>query len=314
MNGHEASRRDVLKVLGAAGLALAGRTRVDAFQRSPPASSPRLRWAMGWLLWRDFKGRAIEFEEALQDLKRVGADGIEFTPRPGELEARGLTLDRVRTLVQQAGLSVSAHYLSTPLHDPAKKEEILRLAQEKFNSLRALGARHMVIGPPAPPGGGNRLEAIQQIAPVLTEIGRRAGDQGLVVGIHPHLNTVIETPAETDAIMQATDPAFVGLALDTGHYHLAGGDVLQVLEKHGARLNYLHFKDAVRPFTRPDFFPNLRELGRGEVDFPGVVRALERLRYTGWINVEQDFTSSTPRESAETSMRYVRDVLVKIHA
>jgi inosose dehydratase len=314
MNLHESSRRDVLKVLGATGLALAGRPRVGACQDSQPAPSPRLRWAMGWLLWRDFTGRAIPFEEALQDLKGVGADGIEFTPRPGELEARALTIDRVKALLQQAGLSVSAHYFSAPFPDAARRDEILRQAQEKFDSLRAFGARHLVIGPPAPLPGANRLEAIRSIAPMLNEIGRRASDHGLVVGIHPHLNTVIETPEETDAIMAATDPKVVGLALDTGHFHLAGGDVLQVLQTHGSRLNYLHFKDAVRPFARPDFFPNLRELGRGEVDFPGVMRALERLRYTGWINVEQDFTSSTPRESAETSMRYVRDVLVKIRA
>lgn len=269
---------------------------------------------MGWLLWRDFKGRAITFEEALQDLEGVGADGIEFTPRPGELEARGLTHDRAKALVQQAGLSVSAHYFSAPFHDPAKRDEILRQVQEKFDSLRAFGARHLVIGPPAPPQGANRLEVIRLISPILNEIGRRANDHGIVAGIHPHLNTVIETPDETDAILEATDPKHVGLALDTGHFHLAGGDVLQVLQKHGSRLNYLHFKDAVRPFARPDFFPSLRELGRGEVDFPGVMRALERLRYTGWINVEQDFTSSSPRESCETSMRYVRDVLVKIYA
>ncbi len=49
-----------------------------------PASVPAIKWAAGWLLWRDFKGRKIQLAEALKDLKEFGADGIEFTPRPGE--------------------------------------------------------------------------------------------------------------------------------------------------------------------------------------------------------------------------------------
>jgi sugar phosphate isomerase/epimerase len=55
-------------------------------------------------------------------------------------------------------------------------------------------------------------------------------------------------------------------------------------------------------------------LGKGEVDFPGVMRVLKELGYQGWINVEQDVTTMTPGESCRTSMRYVRDVLGKIYS
>jgi inosose dehydratase len=158
------------------------------------------------------------------------------------------------------------------------------------------------------------MDAIAKMAPVLEEVGRLARGQGIAIGLHPHLNTVVETPDETDAILERCDPALVGLALDTGHFHLAGGDVAGVIRKHGRRLNYLHFKDAVRPFTRPDFFPTLRDLGKGEVDFPGVMRALRDLGYQGWINVEQDFTATTPTASCRASLGYVRDVLKPIYS
>ena len=62
-----------------------------------------------------------------------------------------------------------------------------------------------------------------------------------------------------------------------------------------------------------DLFPNLRALGKGEVDFPGVMRALRDLRYQGWINVEQDFTATTPGESCRASLEYVRNVLSPIY-
>jgi sugar phosphate isomerase/epimerase len=274
---------------------------------------PAVKWAAGWLLWRDFKGRKIQLAEALRDLKEFGADGIEFTPRPGELEAMGLTLDAVSRRIRDSGLAVSGHYFSGPFLDSSQRDALLKQAAETFASLKAFGARHMVVGPPPPPPAGeDRLEAIAKMAPLVNELGRRAAVEGIEVGLHPHLNTLIETPEETDRFMELADPTLVGLALDTGHYHLAGGDALKALAKHGSRLNYLHFKDAVRPFKRPDFLPNLRELGRGEVDFPGVMRALKALKYTGWIDVEQDFTSTTPRESCRTSMGYVHGVLNRI--
>jgi inosose dehydratase len=215
-------------------------------------------------------------------------------------------------MVRDAGLSVSGHYFSGPFLDPAKKDELFRLAKEKFDSLKVFGARNLVVGPPAPPSGGDRMEAIARMALVVNELGRRAAAEGIAVGLHPHLNTLVETPEETGRLFELTDPKFVGLALDTGHYYLAGGDPVKALARHGSRLNYLHFKDAVRPFKRPDFFPNLRELGKGEVDFPGVMRALKTLTYSGWIDVEQDFTSTTPRESCKTSMAYALSVLNKV--
>ncbi len=307
------SRRDVLQCLGGAALALRAGPRAGAFQHVPPASPPKVRWAVGWLLWRDFEPRRFSLAEALRDLTEAGADGIEFTPKPGELDAAGLTMESVRTLLGGAGLVVSAHYFSGPFHDPAKKADIMAQAQAKIDSLRAFGAVNMVIGPPAPPAGMARADAIARIAPVLEDVGRLARANGISIGVHPHLNTVIESPGETDAILERTDPALVGLALDTGHFHLAGGDVVAVLKKHGSRLNYLHFKDAAGPFTRPNFFPNLRELGRGEVDLPGVMRALKALGYQGWINVEQDFTATSPGESCRASMGYVKDVLSRIY-
>ena len=304
------SRRDLLRWVGAAALAWGSARSAIGAQAAAP---PRVRWAAGWLLWRDYKARRLTLADALQDLRQAGADGIEFTPRPGELDAAGLTPDAVRRMLRDAGLAVSAHYFSGPFHDPAKKTEILARAQDMIDSLRGFGAANMVIGPPAPPTGMSRMDAIARIAPVLDDIGRLARSHGVAIGIHPHLNTVIETPEETDAILRQCDPALVGLALDTGHFYLAGGDVVSVLRTHGNRLNYLHFKDAVRPFARPDFFPNLRDLGKGGVDFRGVMQALKDLRYRGWIDVEQDFTSTSPAESCRASMAYVRDVLSKIY-
>jgi inosose dehydratase len=54
------------------------------------------------------------------------------------------------------------------------------------------------------------------------------------------------------------------------------------------------------------------ELGKGGVDFAGVLAALEAIHYTGWIVVEQDVLPGmgTPRESARRNREYLRSLAV----
>jgi inosose dehydratase len=299
------TRRDVLKFLTSAA--------VVAVVPETLAATPRLRWAQGFLLWRNFQGQSLTLQDALSDLQRLKADGIEFSPLANELAKFGLTTETCKALLRDKGLRVSGNYFSAPFYDPDKRAEILQEAEMRFALLKEFGAQHIIIGPPAVKPEADRWQLIKQQASLLNEIGKRASDQGLQIGIHPHLKTLVETPAEIDAAMETTDPRYVRLSADTGHIHLAGGDVLAILRKYKARLNYFHFKDGVRPFVRPDFKPNLRELGKGEIDFPGVMRLLKEIRYQGWINIEQDATTLTPRDSARISMEYVNKVLKPIY-
>ena len=52
------------------------------------------------------------------------------------------------------------------------------------------------------------------------------------------------------------------------------------------------------------------ELGKGDVDFPGVVNALDGIGYDGWIVVEQDVLPGlgTPLESATRNRDYLRSI------
>ncbi|MBL8208744.1 MAG: TIM barrel protein [Blastocatellia bacterium] len=301
------TRRDLLKFLASSVVAAS----VPTF--SAPVKTPRIRWAQGYLLWRNFKGQPLKLQDALNDLRAVGADGIEFSPQGSELERNGLTTETFRQLMTEKKLMISGNYLSAPFYDPTKREEILQEANKRFALLKEFGGKNVIIGPPGVKADVDRPQFIKQQAPLLNEIGKRAKDQGLQIGIHPHLNTLVETPSEIDLAMETTDPRYVHFSADTGHIHLAGGDVPAILRKYKSRLNYFHFKDGVRPFVRPNFTPNLRELGRGEVNFPVVMKLLKEIRFTGWINIEQDTTTLTPQESCRISMEYVNKMLKPIY-
>jgi inosose dehydratase len=142
---------------------------------------------------------------------------------------------------------------------------------------------------------------------------------GVRTAFHHHCASFVETAEEIDTLMERTDPALLGLCLDTGHITYAGGDPLAVYERHADRVWHVHFKDcdprvadeARRQQT--DYFTAVRrgvfcELGRGSVDFPALVAALRRDGYEGWAVVEQDVFPSlgSPEQSARRNRSYLR--------
>lgn len=305
------NRRHFIGSASTAALAVSGILPLKAINKHM-STQKNIRWAMGMILWRSYGARKISMQEVIQNLHDLGLDGIEYSPRPGELERSGLTRGSFRDLLKEKGLAVSGHYWGAPFYDSNKKQETLASFRQILESVRFYGADRIIIGP----GGrqlGSPADLITRSAPMLNELGKIALDQGVQIGIHPHYNTYIEQPAEIQLVMKLTDPKYVFLSPDTGHIALGGGNVLEILQTYKERLNYFHFKDVAGQVHRPNFGPNIRELGKGDIDFPAIMRLLKEIKFKGWINQEQDTTRLTPRESAAESIDYIDKKLKVIY-
>jgi inosose dehydratase len=147
-------------------------------------------------------------------------------------------------------------------------------------------------------------------------------ETGLHAVFHPHSAGWVETPAETDRFLAETDAAILGIVFDTGHYLFGAGEsgpgVVEALDRWADRIWYIHFKDCSPELARRsrqegwDYYQALRagifsELGKGGVDFAGVVRWLTDHGYDGWAVVEQDVLPGmgTPKESARRNREFL---------
>ncbi|MGA7880458.1 MAG: sugar phosphate isomerase/epimerase [Terrimicrobiaceae bacterium] len=144
-------------------------------------------------------------------------------------------------------------------------------------------------------------------------------EAGLRTAFHHHCAGYVETPAEIEKLMALTDPESLGLVFDCGHYRFGGGNPEEGLRKYGKRVWHFHFKDYHPAVGRQaaeegwDYFQSVRngvfcELGKGEVNFPALMRQLQDLGYEGWGVVEQDVLPGmgAPKESARRNREYIR--------
>lgn len=154
----------------------------------------------------------------------------------------------------------------------------------------------------------------------LNGLGKVAVEHGFKLCFHHHMGTVVQTAAETDRMMANTDPRYVFLCYDTGHFTFAGEDPLAMLKKYVDRVGHVHLKDMRLPVVEEarknnwSFLTAVRSgaftvPGDGNVDFDPVFKLLADAHYEGWLLVEaeQDPAKADPLEYAIKARKYIRE-------
>ena len=130
----------------------------------------------------------------------------------------------------------------------------------------------------------------------LDRVADRARARGMTASLHPHVGTMVERPEEVDRVLTGSS---VGLCVDTGHLELGGSDAVALTVANAGRVNHVHLKDVDKALTARVVAGELpfgeavregifRPLGRGDIDIPALVAALEGAGYPGWYVLEQD--------------------------
>lgn len=153
----------------------------------------------------------------------------------------------------------------------------------------------------------------------LNKLGKIAAKRGFKLCFHHHMATVVQTIAETKRLMDNTDPEYVYLCFDTGHFTFSGEDAVEAARMFGTRIGHVHLKDirkdrmetAVKEgykFRKAVVEGCFTVPGDGFVDFPGVFRELDKVGYEGWLLVEaeQDPALANPFEYALKAREYIR--------
>lgn len=161
----------------------------------------------------------------------------------------------------------------------------------------------------------------EQLCAGLNRLGRIASERGIKLCYHHHMATVVQTVQETKRLMDNTDPPYVYLCYDTGHFTFSGEDPVEACRLFADRIGHVHLKDirkekmeqAVREgfkFRRAVLENCFTVPGDGCVDYPTVFKILDESDYKGWLLVEaeQDPRIANPFEYAVKARKYIKEV------
>jgi sugar phosphate isomerase/epimerase len=132
------------------------------------------------------------------------------------------------------------------------------------------------------------------ILDVFAECGVR-----FALEVHP-TEIAFDTSSAQRALDAVDGHGAFGFNFDPSHLGYQGVDYLGFIERFGGRIHHAHMKDVWwsetpkpsgvfgghLPFGHRDRYWDFRSIGRGRIDFEGIVRALNGAGYTGPLSVE----------------------------
>jgi sugar phosphate isomerase/epimerase len=226
---------------------------------------------------------ATDLRRALKHARDLGIRGIELDARRG-LDPEQLTqtgLRQIRKWLGDEGVEVAGIAFRTRggYADPDRLEGRIAATKAALTLAHDLGAgvvfNHVGDIPPASEGPQWQL-----LVDVLSDIGH----WGQHVGATLCAEVGRTAPADVARLIAALPEGSLACDIVTGALVVHGHDPVAAIESLGDHVAGVHATDAVAGA----FAGRGRGviLGTGQVDFPGVLAALEERGYRGWIGLE----------------------------
>lgn len=318
-----------------------------------------VKWAYAVNQWDtniDTFVRKREHERAFKTISISGFSAVELTAlsfgaweplgTPQQLTDLYGSVEAFRDVLRSCALDGVSSYVYDPFigfdvemgrgYDPLEEASIPRITATATwfsGALKTLGGDVLVVRPVGSAWQTGPLsdEQIAALARCWNEVGRAIKADGVSLALHFDFLSALRLADGLDRLLAATDPEFVGIALDTAEFAVAGIDPVAFYERHADRVTHVQLKDArdvvdddeamtshAEHFIRTEggsrgilrWFYEPTDEG-GLVDFPAFAEALARHGYSGWIVVESD-RSPHPAESTMVSGWYVQKVLAPI--
>ncbi|TWT88189.1 Xylose isomerase-like TIM barrel [Pseudobythopirellula maris] len=224
----------------------------------------------------------LPLRQALLKAAELGADGVEIDAR-NELRVADFSQTAVRQFrktLSDLGLELAAVAFPTRrgYDDPSELDRRVLATQQAMTLAYKLGARTVVGRVGRIDEDGERRERLVGSLELLAAHGER-------VGARLAAQTGAESGAALRSLLEELPEQGVGVAFHPGELLLGGYDPQEALEELAPHITYVQAGDAVHDFAERRVVEV--ELGRGSVQAPELLGALEERGYDGWVTVDR---------------------------
>lgn len=274
------------------------------------------------------------WSRVLDGVAASGVSGVELTFPPFDWKSAVATYGSVGGFAEalaSRGLHLAGGFFNdiASADDPADavtQKMIVEVAVDYADFLAACGGEVMVAGLPLRPSPGAMplrffdMNQAQRLADLVNRVGAQVASRGVKLALHTEAHSVFAMARDIDLMLLLTDPAYVHFCPDTAHMVLAGGDPVQIVERHQERVVIAHWKDAIGPMPvdtpigadiHDRHRPYFCRLGTGRVDWPAWSRLLRDRGFAGWAILELDAAPNPVGDIAD-GLAFVRQALMPI--
>lgn len=269
-------------------------------------------------------GKENTFEQCVSEMALAGYTGSEIGnkyPKDTEVLKKALKLRGMEICNQW----FSSFLLTKPF------EEVERKFRAQLAFLKEMGAKIIGVSEQSYSVQGQQDTSVfghkyvmnkeewERFCTGMDRLGKIAIEEyGISLTYHHHMGTVVQDADEVEYMLDHTNPAYVSLLYDTGHFAYCGADPLEMVRKYADRIKHVHLKDIRPEIVEKVKTENLSFLegvrlgtftvpGDGCIDFAPIFQVLDEAGYEGYmlVEAEQDPAKANPLEYAIRARKYI---------
>ncbi|RPD39993.1 sugar phosphate isomerase/epimerase family protein [Chitinophaga barathri] len=225
----------------------------------------------------------FDLEKAIAMMKRVGIKFISVKDIHLPLNASPEKIKEVLDLFAAAEIKVYAVgviYMKTE-----------KAVDEAFEYAKRVGVP-LIVGVPNPE--------------LLDYTEKKVKEYDIRIAIHNHgpEDKLYPGPKNVYDLIKSRDPR-MGICLDIGHAMRAGEEPGKAIREYKGRIFDLHIKDVTEASNKG----KATEIGRGVIDFAGLVKAMEKVKFAGVASIEYEKDMNDPLPGIAESAGFFRGVI-----
>ncbi len=272
------NRNQFMKRGGLAAAAIVGSTVLHPV--TSRATAKNLNMPLGLA---SYSFRKCSLDETIDMVKTLGLTHLALKSMHMPLNASEQEIKALAKRVRQAGLNLygaGVIYMN-------KEEEV----HQAFDYARAADLK-VIIGVPQ--------------YNLLPLVDKKVKDYNIKVAIHNHGPGDDLYPSPESIFEKVKDlDQRIGICMDIGHTRRIGLDPANDAKKYADRLHDVHIKDVSA--AKPE--GETVQIGRGVIDIPGFLKALEKIKYDGVVSLEYEKDADAPMVGSAESIGYLKGVM-----
>ena len=267
----------------------------------------------------------VPFKDAVKKAAAIGADGIQSYAVKGELAPENLTAEKrkeILSIVKDNGLRFSAlcgdfgQGFGDPKKNPKLVEDSKRILDLSLEFECGIVTTHIGVVPNDP--NHDRYKIMQEACFELSQYADSCN-------AHFAIETGPETSETLKTFLDSLHSRGVGVNLDPANLVMVTGDdpvkavynlkdyIVHTHAKDGNKLGdcnpevvYHIIEDAIAAGRAFEEVP----LGKGSVDFPAYLAALEDIGYKGFLTIERE-AGATPEADIKIAYDFLKSIINK---